>query len=50
MDSARNNFFEEYKNKGNKIMIKFDSFKTVGEIFQNGQEAFFYYEQAFQSS
>ena len=50
MDSARNNFFEEYKNKGNRIMLKFDSFSTVGEIFQNGQEAIFYYEQAFQSS
>jgi hypothetical protein len=35
MDSARNNFFEEYKNKGKKIMLKFDSFTTVGEILLN---------------
>jgi hypothetical protein len=36
MDSARKNIFEEYKNKGNKIMHEFDSFKTFGEILQNG--------------
>lgn len=36
MNSARDNIFEEYKNKGNKIMLTFDSFKTAEEILQNG--------------
>lgn len=36
MESARVSFFEEYKQKGNEIMLKFNRFTEVGEIIANG--------------
>jgi len=45
MESARNfSFFEEYKSKGNEIMLSFESFKTMAEIISKGEEAIFCYE------
>lgn len=47
VESARHSFYEEYKEKGNSIMLRFKTFKTVNEIIAQGQEAIFYYEQAY---
>jgi hypothetical protein len=45
MESARSfSFFDEYKSKGNDIMISFDSFKTMADIISKGEEAIFCYE------
>lgn len=37
MESARNSFYEEYKEKGNQIMLAFNSIKNVVEIISMGQ-------------
>jgi hypothetical protein len=38
MESARNfSFFEEYKSKGNEIMLSFESLKTMAEIISKGE-------------
>jgi hypothetical protein len=36
MESARAAFYEEYKEKGNRIMLNFNNYSNVVEIIANG--------------